>query len=238
MIFGAPRRRELVIKKEKYENIAVITVSEFKGKGTGRTITLNKKAIESLGLDFDKEPQVSFSFDGMKQTVSVANTTGLKNVSEVKVAKTSKSVSDKAYYEAIKANFGVKIEDSVELKLIDNNEDFNGFKTFKLEKLEATDVVESTVAEAVAETEVQTTPLEDLPTIDAEEAQDPTAGLEAIQEEDPLAGLAELEEAPIEHIQELAEERDVFEQVSESAQETEAVTAEVDSDNPFLNLED
>lgn len=237
MEFGVPRRREVSASKEKYENIAVITVSEFKGKGTGRTITLNKKAIEGLGLDFDKEPQVSFSFDGMKQTVSVANTTGLKNVSEVKVAKTSKSVSDKAYFEAIKANFGVKIEDSVELKLIDNNEDFNGFKTFKLEKLESTDVLNATVAEAVSETVVNS--VDAVNNIDVNETDINETNTEIEEPFAPETKLPEiLEEAPIEYIQEQAEERDVFEQVSESAQETEAVTAEADNDNPFLNLED
>jgi hypothetical protein len=228
MIFGAPRRREVSIKKEKYENIAVITVSEFKGKGTGRLITLNKKAIEDLGLDFEKEPQVSFSFDKMAGTVSIANTTGLKNVSEVKVAKTSKSVSDKKYFEAIKENFNVAIESQVELKLIDNDQDFNGFKTFRLEKLESTDVLASVVAEAVAETAQVVT--EDLTVVDAE----------TIYEVTPETLPEWPEEAPIEHIQEQSAERDVFETVAEETIAEELPVAEteetIDADNPFLNL--
>jgi len=235
MEFGVPRRREVSSNKEKYANIAVITVSAFRGKGTARLLTLNKKAIEDLGLDLDQDAQVSFSFDKMHNSVSVANTTGLKNVSEVRVAKTSKSLSDKKYFEAIKENFNVNIEDEVELKLVDNNADFNGFKTFKLEKLLAGDVMTDTVNEAIAETIVvgaqEVSPVVDL---DLEEVQ--TSTIEPVQEEDPLSGLAELEEAPIEYVQEQAEERDVFEAVL--AEEQSAGTEEaIDSDNPFLSLE-
>jgi hypothetical protein len=150
MEFGVPKRRELSAKKEKYENIAVITISEFKGKGTGRTITLNEKAIVDLGIDFEKEVRISFSFDVINPKVVIANTTGLENVAGVKLAKTSKSSSDKAYFDAIKAHFGVKLEDAVELSLTKDGE-FNGFPTMKLALLTATDKMENVIEEAVAE---------------------------------------------------------------------------------------
>lgn len=150
MEFGVPKRREFSAKKEKYENIAVITISEFKGKGTGRTITLNEKAIVDLGIDFEKEVRISFSFDVINPKVVIANTTGLENVAGVKLAKTSKSSSDKAYFDAIKAHFGVKLEDAVELTLTADGE-FNGFPTMKLAMFTATDKMESVVDDAVAE---------------------------------------------------------------------------------------
>jgi len=217
MEFGVPRRREVSQNKEKYENIAVITASPFKGKGTGRILSLNKMAVEVLGLNFenkdavgkDIEAQVSFSFDKMHGTVSIANTTGLINVSEVRVAKTSRSLSDKKYFDAIKENFGVKPEDEVEFKLIDNEQDFNGFKTFKLEKLLATDVLEATVTEAAAET----------------------------QAEDVLA--VKEDEAPLEYVKEQAVERDAFEAIADSTEELneEVENNEIDQDNPFLKLD-
>lgn len=237
MEFGVPRRREVSQNKEKYENIAVITALPFKGKGTGRILSLNKKAVEFLGLNFDAkdaagidiEAQVSFSFDKMHNTVSIANTTGLKNVAEVKVAKTSKSLSDKKYFEAIKENFGVGLEDELELKLVYKDQDFNGFKTFQLDKLEATDVLAATVEEAVAETEVEVAPEA---VVEAPEVT-PELTLDDIN-----VVATPVEEAPLEYIQEEAEKRDVFESIAESTEEVVSVESsnEEDQDNPFLNL--
>jgi len=153
MEFGVPKRREAGSSKEKYENVAVLTVSEFKGKGTGRTISLNAKAIEGLGIDFENpEVLISFSFDKLASRVSIANTTGLEGMSGVRLAKTSKSVSDKSYFEAIKSNFNVKVEDSAEFLLTETGGEFNGQKVLSLSLMGAVDIMNETVSEAVAET--------------------------------------------------------------------------------------
>lgn len=252
MEFGVPKRREFTASKEKYENISVITVSEFKGKGTGRTLTFNKKAVESLGLDFEKEAQVSFSFDKMSGTVIVANTTGLKNVSEVKVAKTSKSISDKAYFEAIKENFKVDIAASVELKMIQDGE-FNGFPTFKLEKLESTDVMNGIVQEAAQETEVEDIAVVDPTNVATQVPEEAISAPESISLEDQIN---ESLEAPIEHVIEQAQEREEFETMAATeeqdskeeenkmffedpqAEAVESPVAETEVENPFLTMGD
>lgn len=154
MEFGVPRRREAGVNKEKYEGIAVLTASEFKGKGTGRTLSLNAKAIEGLGIDFSKDAMISFSFNGIEKSVVIANTSGLEGVSGVRIAKTSKSVSDKPYFEAIKANFEIKVEDAVEFLLTKTENEFNGNPTFFLSVITSVDKMNETVKEAVAETEI------------------------------------------------------------------------------------
>lgn len=240
MEFGVPKRRIESVNKEKYENIAVITVGAYKGKGTGRTITLNKKAIEGLGLNFEDEnnfAQVSFSFDKMRNAVSIANTTGLKNVAEVRVAKTSKSVSDKPYFEAIKENFGAKPEDVLELKLTDNNQDFNGFKTFGLSILESTGVTKSVVDEAAAETASIETVAETVSPSLEETVSQPDDF-----EEQPETTQEGTEEAPLEYIQEQAAEQEAFEQQNPNAgfeqavEETQSNDSDEQIDNPFASL--
>lgn len=161
MNFGAPRRREVSSNKEKYETLAVLTVSAYKGKGTARALTLNAKAIEDLGIDFDvlaedgvakKDVHISFSFDTMKETVTIANTSGLEGVSGVRLAKTSKMASDKAYFDAIKKHFGINAEDEVEILLTKNEFGFNGHPTMNLSLLTATEKLDTVVEDAVAET--------------------------------------------------------------------------------------
>lgn len=161
MEFGAPKRREANANKEKYENIAVLTISEYKGKGTARSLSLNNNAIEVLGFDFDAlaadgvtkvDSMISFSFDPIKETVTLANTSGLEGVSGVRLAKTSKSASDKAYFDAIKKHFGVLPEQELELKLTLNDFQFNEKPTMNLSLLTANDKMETVVEEAIIPT--------------------------------------------------------------------------------------
>jgi hypothetical protein len=153
MEFGVPKRREFTENKEKYPTLAVLTVNKLGGKKSARMITFNSLAIEKLGLDLDSNvAQVSFAFDKLDDSVAVANTSGLENQAEVRVAKTSKSVSDKSYFEALKKQFNVPVEDELELQLVENGKEYNGFPVFNLVKLEATDATQAVVDEAVAET--------------------------------------------------------------------------------------
>ena len=217
MEFGVPRRRESGSSNEKFENVAVLTASEFKGKGTGRTLSLNKKAIEGLGIDFEAKDGalISFSFNKIEGTVSIANTTGLEGMSGVRLAKTSKSVSDKAYFEAIKANFGIKVEDSAEFLLTKTENEFNGNPVFTLSAITAVDVLSETVNEAVAEIEVTPTPAIEAPQAEAE-------AVEIIED---------VEEAPIEYIAEQIQEQEQ----SLVSKEADAVTAEEDFFAGFNN---
>jgi len=164
MNFGAPRRRENTVNKEKYPTKPVITISEFKGKGTGRKITLNPSAIEALLINFDKEVLISFSFDSIAGTVLIADTSGLENMSGVRLAATSKSLSDKSYFESIKKQFGITIEESCELLMTKGPAEFNGKSTYLLSLITAVDAISETVAEAVSEITVDTNeaPIEEI----------------------------------------------------------------------------
>lgn len=219
MEFGVPRRREASSNNEKYENLAVITISEFKGKGTGRTITLNKKAIEGLGIDFEKEARISFSFNSLDESVVIANTTGLEGVAGVKLAKTSKSSSDKAYFEAIKKNFNVKLEDEVEF-LMTAGEEFNGNKTFKLSILAATTVMESTVEEASEETAPNASNVAKT----TEEVVDFPETLEEVAVEEPVIDNPFSQESPVEVPQEVIEAEAAKQESDLKAEEAELPT--------------
>lgn len=167
MEFGAPKRREASSNKDKYDNIAVLTVSAFKGKGTARALILNNNAIAALGINFDAiaadgvnkvDAMISFSFDAIKETITLANTSGLEGVSGVRLAKTSKSAADKSYFDAIKKHYGVAVEDEVEILLTPNDFEFNGNITMNLSLLTATAKLETVVEEAVAVTEPEALP--------------------------------------------------------------------------------
>lgn len=212
--FGVPRRREASSNSEKFENVAVLTASEFKGKGTGRTLTLNKKAIELLGIDFEVDAAlISFSFNTIEKTVSVANTTRLEGMSGVKLAKTSKSVSDKPYFEAIKANFGIKVEDAAEFLLTNTGNKFNGHPVLSLSLMTAVDVLKETVNDAVAETTPQLVEVIEAPQIEIAPVID-THHFDKAQAP---------EEAPIEYIAE------------QIAEQEKAVSAEADFFAGFNN---
>jgi hypothetical protein len=216
MEFGVPRRREAGSSNEKFENVAVLTVSEFKGKGTGRTLSLNKKAIEVLGIDFEKEEVlISFSFNKIENTVSIANTTGLEGMSGVRLAKTSKSVSDKSYFEAIKANFGVKVEDAAEFLLTDTKNEFNGKPVLSLSLMTAVDVLGETVNQAAA--------------VIAVEVEAPQVEIDPVAEVEATEIIENNDEAPIEYIAEQIEEQE------QAVASEEAVSAEADFFAGFNN---
>jgi hypothetical protein len=164
MNFGAPRRRENTVNTEKYPTTPVVTISEFKGKGTGRKITLNPAAIAALSINFEKDALISFSFDVFAGTVLIANTSGLENMSGVRLAATSKSISDKAYFESIKKQFNVKSEDACELLMTKGADQFNGIDTYFLSLITAVDQITSTVTEAIVESfgDVNEAPIEEI----------------------------------------------------------------------------
>ena len=161
MLFGVPNRKVVSVEKEQFPNNAIITLLPFKGKGTSRSICFNKKALEDLGLSFENAEipaQVSFSFDTINHKVFVANTTSLTGVSEVKVAKTSMSASDKKYFEAIRKHFNSSLEETLILEAKPSGEEFNNCPVLELTvygELESTEPqpVEENFekAEAVAE---------------------------------------------------------------------------------------
>jgi hypothetical protein len=212
MMFGAPRRRENTVNNEKNPTIPVVTISEFKGKGTGRKITLNPMAIKALNINFDKEVLISFSFDVFAGTVLIANTSGLENMSGVRLAATSKSVSDKSYFDSIKKQFEVNTEDACELLMTKGSESFNGNDTYFLSLITAGDKMASTVGEAVAES---------APEPEMESDFEP-AGFPAPTESVNV----DTNEAPIEEIVKQSNERDAFMATGEDVQDGEEVLIE------------
>lgn len=126
MEFGIPNRKN---KKEEKYNVPVLTFLPT-GPGLGRKMELNQAAMEALNIS-EGNNQVSFSFSGAD--IYIVNTSGVENVSGLKVGKTSNGFADKKHYEFIKTKtYNLKEEDTLELFLIETENSFNNNTVYKL----------------------------------------------------------------------------------------------------------
>lgn len=133
--FGVPNLR--LKKEEKYPDMGVLTMLPLEKKGGGRKIELNSKAIELLGIDTqDENNRIAFSFSPGTTKIYIANRTGEKTKSDIKVTK-QESVSDKRYYEYIKKLLGFEVEgqEAVELKLTNVVGNYNNNPVYEVELL-------------------------------------------------------------------------------------------------------
>lgn len=110
--WGVPAQR--ATKMEKFTT-PVVTMSAFAGKGSGRKLSFNKAAVDSLGLvkpEDGKESFVTFGRDtGTNEIVLAASLTENESMKFFKVNK-SFSFSDKKTYEFIA--YTLKLDTSVE----------------------------------------------------------------------------------------------------------------------------
>jgi hypothetical protein len=110
--WGVPAQR--ATKMEKFTT-PVVTMSAFAGKGSGRKLSFNKAAVDSLGLvkpENGNESFVTFGRDtGTNEIVLAASLTENESMKFFKVNK-SFSFSDKKTYEFIA--YTLKLDTSVE----------------------------------------------------------------------------------------------------------------------------
>ncbi len=129
--FGVPKIRQA--KEEKYPATGVLILLPT-AEGLGRKFELNKKAIELLDIT-NTNNQVSFSFSGDEIYMVNTSDSGVKGL---KVGKTNNGFSDKKHYEFIKKKFNLSESDELELFLEKTDNEYNGYKVFKLVKINNT----------------------------------------------------------------------------------------------------
>lgn len=135
MDFGVPSKKR--VATIKYPDTPVITLLPYEGENTSRKIEFNKKAYALMNLTLDDINDVAFSFNKSNfADNSVVNANSLSSDASLKVAKNGK-ISNKAHYEEIKTRYGAKMEDELELTIVDSGREFNGIKVFKLVTLES-----------------------------------------------------------------------------------------------------
>lgn len=171
MIFGVPSQRKK--KEEKYPNTAVATLSPYRGKGTSRTIALNEKAVEVLGLP-EEGARVAFSFtDGI--FILNADQQGVPSVYALRVGKTNSSVSDKKTYEYISTQ--LNLNNSVENEFsLEQSTTEAGLTVFEFKAMvenevkdapEVENIVEDIIEDddtSVADENIETEEVKDFPT--------------------------------------------------------------------------
>lgn len=97
MKFGVPNQKKR--KEEKYPDTPVVTIGIDGGKGTSRTMSFNKKAVELLSLKEDAT--VAFSFDDGIRIMNASQSQVPDNYG-IKVTKnTPRRISEKKTYDYI-----------------------------------------------------------------------------------------------------------------------------------------
>ena len=144
--WGVPVQRK---KKEEKFKTPVVTMSAFAGKGSGRKLTFNQAAVDSLGLVKPEDGNESFvTFGKDTDTGDIVLMSSLEDKPEMKFFRVNKSFSfsDKRTYEFIANSLG--LETSVENYLhFDKVEGESYFKVFHTNpnttEEESNDVVET-----------------------------------------------------------------------------------------------
>lgn len=154
--WGVPVQRK---KKEEKFKTPVVTMSAFAGKGSGRKLTFNQAAVDSLGLVKPEDGNESFvTFGKDTDTGDIVLMSSLEDKPEMKFFRVNKSFSfsDKRTYEFIANSLG--LETSVENYLhFDKVEGEPYFKVFHTNsnttEEESNDVVETVANDFAADQE-------------------------------------------------------------------------------------
>lgn len=129
MEFGLPKtQRER--KEDKYSTIGVITLQALEKEGSSRKMHFNSKALELLNIDLTQPHKLDFSFNNPDVYVAVMPNDVESGLS---LGKTTSSVSNKNYYNYIRANFNQLDETTdLELVMVDSGRIYNNNIVYKL----------------------------------------------------------------------------------------------------------
>lgn len=144
--FGVPKQREA--KLDKYPDTAVITIMALagEGKGVGRKIAFNKKALEVMGL-VPGISNINFAFDDSDSKVFVAKHDGDDSVRLNK----NYSISNKRLYDAITKTYDLDNAVDHEYSL-GTSINVNGFDIYPLEGIPTENkVIEDTTDEVATD---------------------------------------------------------------------------------------
>lgn len=164
MKFGVPNQRP-ARKSELFPNTPVLTIGISGGKGTARSMTLNSKAVEVLGLA-DNDATVAFAFEGVDAVfITNGGQEGIPDEHKIRVTKGNpRKVSEKRTYTFISEKvfqLDNSIENHLELNKVENEDEvvFDAFelKLLSLESKEEEKAEEKTeipsIDEAIADFE-------------------------------------------------------------------------------------
>lgn len=127
--FGIPKKRVSREEVDLFPNRAVMTILPYQGKGTARKFILNKKALETLGLECNGEEYVSIATDETGKVYLANTTSALDNTNVIdesdnfRVTKAGTFSNAKAYKFFIE-KFGLDqdLESHLELSYVENME--------------------------------------------------------------------------------------------------------------------
>ena len=145
--FGVPKR-EINKKEELFPNNSVIKMVAWEGKGFGKKLEFNFKAVELLKL-IPGISNVNFAFDDEEKTAYV----GKQDGEDSKTLAKNKSISDKKIYDYIVKNYNLDETVDNYLSLTDMI-DLAGVKIYKLVSISTT-TVETAIPTPVIDKEIE-----------------------------------------------------------------------------------
>ena len=154
--WGVPVQRK---KKEEKFKTPVVTMSAFAGKGSGRKLTFNQAAVNSLGLVKPEDGNESFvTFGKDTDTGDIVLMSSLEDKSEMKFFRVNKSFSfsDKRTYEFIANSLGLEtsVENHLHFDKVEGEPYFKVFHTSKnTTEEESNDIVETVANDFAADQE-------------------------------------------------------------------------------------
>ena len=123
LIFGIPLLR--VKKTEKYDFPVLVMQKENNQKHSAKRFTLNKSAVELLGITHEADEAVSIGFPQQNEgNFVIARTTNNENVPDKHkylVGKTEHSFSNSQVYNAIKKELDLNLTEDVEFRINEDN---------------------------------------------------------------------------------------------------------------------
>jgi hypothetical protein len=127
MNFGIPKKRNS--REEKYPSEPVLTLGIDEGKGKAKSIILNSKAVEELGLDA-KKGRVAFAFEG-GMFIANAEQDGIDEKHSERVTKSyPRKVNSKRTYDYISKI--MNLDNSIEHEFTLNPTQVNDINLFRL----------------------------------------------------------------------------------------------------------